>query len=203
MRRAENLHPFDRAAESLRSSVRAAELIAVDGLPCAGKSTFAALLASKFRLQILDFDNFYLPEEAWPVNVAPTFPFPFFRVTEFYEAVHSLKTKGRCLYRAYHWGTCQISKVAHELHRHGPLVVDGCSVLDPQIVEYFDLRVFIESDPATLMETRLARDGDVDTLNWHRLFLPSFDIYMRTMPQERADIVISGRGMKDRLGKSS
>jgi hypothetical protein len=74
--------------------------------------------------------------------------------------------------------------------------VEDCSVLDPEIGPFYDLRVFVISDRATLMDARRARDGDVDAANWERLFLPSTDLYMNTVPQHRADIVVLGRGTR-------
>lgn len=194
--REDALLSFDQVGDALKTRILAAELIAIDGLPCAGKSTLADRLSAQFGLKTLGFDDFYLPEPRWPEDMTPGFPFPFFRVKKFYEAVRALKTEGRCLYYPYDWDSGRIDTVAHELCRDGPLIVEGCSVLDPEIVPFYQLKIFVASDPATLMDSRCARDGGIDALTWQRLFLPSVDLYMRTMPQRRADVIVSGRGMR-------
>jgi hypothetical protein len=96
--RGDELLPFDQVADALKARIHAAALIAIDGLPCCGKSTLAERLASQFGLATLGFDDFYLPEPFWPADIAPEFPFPFFRITEFRDAVRALKTEGRCSY---------------------------------------------------------------------------------------------------------
>ena len=97
-------------------------------------------------------------------------------------------------YRPYDWCSGQISSIARELYRRGPLIVEGCSVLDPQLEPHYGLRLFVASDRETVLAARRARDGDHDAENWQRLFLPSVDLYMATLPERRADFVISGRG---------
>jgi uridine kinase len=191
---------IDQVADALSDRIRVADLIAIDGLPCSGKTTLAERLASQFELDTLGFDDFYLPEPFWPADIAPGFPFPFFRIGEFREAVRALKTEGRCSYRCHNWDTGQISASARELRRNGPLIVEGCSVLDPEISALYDVSVFVISDPATLMDARRARDGDVDALHWEHLFLPSVELYMKTMPQQRADVLVLGRGSPSQPG---
>jgi uridine kinase len=180
--------------DALGARIQTARLIAIDGLPCSGKSALADRLAAAFGLETLAFDDFYLPEPLWPRGIRPGFPFPFFRVKEFHEALHGLATEGRCSYRPYDWCNGQISSIARELYRRGPLIVEGCSVLDPQLEPHYDLRLFVASDRETVLAARRARDGDHDAENWQRLFLPSVDLYMATLPERRADFVISGRG---------
>jgi hypothetical protein len=84
------------------------ELIAIDGLPLSGKSTFAERLADRFGRAVLGFDDFYLPERDWPANIEPLFPFPFFRVDEFRQAVRSLHGKGKCAWRPIDWTTLTV-----------------------------------------------------------------------------------------------
>ena len=67
---------FNEVGDVLAARIRVAKLIAIDGFPCAGKSTLADRLAEQFGLQSLGFDDFYLPEPYWPADIAPGFPFP-------------------------------------------------------------------------------------------------------------------------------
>jgi uridine kinase len=186
---------MNQISGALEPHIREADLIAIDGLPCSGKSGLADRLAADLGLAILGLDDFYLPEPLWPRDIAPGFPFPFFRAEQFREAVHALRTKDHCSYFPYDRYSGRISGIARELHRRGPLIVEGCSVLDPGMADGYDLRLFVASDRQTVMQERLVRGGDSDAANWERLFLPSLDLYMATLPERRADIVLSGRGI--------
>lgn len=187
---------FNEISGALKPHIREAALIAIDGLPCSGKTALADRLAVDLGLEILGLDDFYLPETMWPRDVAPAFPFPFFRADQFREAMHGLKTKGRCSYLPYDLESGRISSTPRELHRRGPLIVEGCSVLDPNVEHDYDLRLFVASDRATIMEVRQVRGGAVETAHWEKLFLPSVDLYMATEPERRADIVVKGRGLR-------
>src|SRR5262249_4630680 len=148
-------------------------------------------------LDILGLDDFYLPEALWPQGIVPAFPFPFFRAEQFRDALHDLKTKGRCSYRPYDVESGRISATPRELHRRGPLIVEGCSALDPGLAHDYDLRLFVASDRATVLDARRhVRGGAAEAAHWERLFLPSVDLYMATEPERRADIVVKGRGLR-------
>lgn len=186
---------FDDVAEALESRIRAARLIAIDGLPCAGKTTLAAKLATRFGLPILTFDDFYLPEYAWPQDIAPGFPYPFIRVDEFRSAIAALHAAGGCHYLPFDWETRSLMPDRMELRPEGPLIVEGCSVLDPALRPLYDLALFIESDAPSIIDARRFRDGGIDDeAAWRGLFLPSVDLYMATQPARRADVVVRGRG---------
>jgi uridine kinase len=174
---------------------RPPRLLAVDGLPLSGKSTLAERLATRFGWDVLGFDDFYLPAKGWPAGVTPQFPFPFFRVEAFREAVRSLRTEGRCLWNPIDWPTLTVSPKRTELVVRGTVIVEGCSVLDPALVDLYDLRIFVESDRDTIVEAQRARDGDNALVDdWTHLFLPSVNIYMQTNPRSRADLIVAGRG---------
>lgn len=191
------LLPFDQIRGALEPHIREAALIAIDGLPCSGKTALADRLAVDLGLQILGLDDFYLPEAMWPRDIAPAFPFPFFRADQFREALHDLKTKGRCSYLPYDIETGRLSATPRELRRRGPLIVEGCSVLDPSVERDYDLRLFVASDRATVLEARRhVGGGAAEAAHWERLFLPSVDLYMATEPERRADIVVQGRGLR-------
>jgi hypothetical protein len=59
------------------------ELIASDGAAAVGQIHLRRALGGPFW---------------WPANIEPSFPFPFFRVDEFRQAVRSLHGKGECAY---------------------------------------------------------------------------------------------------------
>ena len=172
-------------------------LIAIDGLPLSGKSTLAERLADRFGWPILGFDDFYLPASDWPPGIAPAFPFPFFRVDEFRACVEGLARGVACAWRPIDWPSLTVRPDEVRLESAGPVIVEGCSVLDPALTPLYGLTIFVASERASLLAAQHARDGDnVLAADWRRLFLPSVDLYVATTaPQARADLIVSGRGL--------
>jgi uridine kinase len=171
-------------------------LIAIDGAPLSGKSTLAERLAERFGWPILGFDDFYRPAPDWPADIAPAFPFPFFRLDEFHAALRELKATGGCSWRPIDWPTLTVQPEPVRLEARGPVIVEGCSVLDPALTPLYDFSIFVESDRASLLAAQHARDGDnALAADWRRLFLPSVDIYLATKPGARADLIVAGRGL--------
>ncbi len=68
------------------------------------------------------------------------------------------------------------------------------SVLEPGLCPSYGLRVFVESDHASVLAAAIARGDGVWEPAWRRLFMPSNDLYMATRPQDRADLLVAGRG---------
>ena len=173
-------------------------LIAIDGRPVSGKSTLAMRLADRFNLPMLCIDDFMAPERDW-MSRAPGFPYPFFRNAVFVDAVHTLKREGRCTYTEFDWEAVEIGTKERILIWDGPLIVEGCSVLQEPLPGLYDLRFFIESDEASTYAAAMARDGERWALEWRTIFLPSVVLYMETNPRARADHVVAGRGVSSRF----
>jgi uridine kinase len=188
---------FAQAEAALAALEPAPMLIAIDGLPLSGKSTLSLRLADLFGWSVLEFDDFYLPAEGWPSDTQPAFPFPFFRLDEFREAVRALRVHGRCSWRPIDWPSLTVQSEPRHASLGRPLIVEGCSVLDPELASLYDVRLFVDSDRDTLVQAQKARDGEnVLAGDWAKLFLPSVDLYMRTQPQGRADLIVAGRGCR-------
>jgi hypothetical protein len=73
-------------------------LVAIDGLPLAGKSTLADRLAPAVGAECVRLDDFVKPETEWRSHDQPSFPFDFIRYDEFMAAVTGLATSGLCLF---------------------------------------------------------------------------------------------------------
>lgn len=186
---------FDQVSALLQTLPLSAELIAIDGLPLAGKSTLAAQLVEEFGFGLVGVDDFVAPHEDWPSDIKPAYPFPFSRWEEFRTAVRALRNEGQCFYYPFDWEIGFVSPEPRYVVRDKPIIIEGAGALDPELVACFDLKFFVESDEATLMPARMARDGDVRTEDWTNLYLPSDALYMATKPQDRADFLVAGRGI--------
>lgn len=184
----------DELIAHLRSQF-SGRLVAIDGLPVAGKTTLAERLVAELGWSMLSIDEFLLPHEDWPKTIAPAFPFPYFRTEEFRAAVRDLRRSGRASYEAYDWTEERLVNVVCE-PGEGPVCIEGCSVLDPAICDQYDLSIFVDSDERTVRSAQQARDGEVNRAHWPTLFFPSVDLYMRSNPQSRASFRVRGRGVR-------
>jgi hypothetical protein len=184
----------DQACDLVRST--GARLIAIDGLPCSGKSALAARLVCGFGFQTVPLDDFFMPLSDWPSPISPSFPFPFYRYGEFLAAVEALAKFGSCKYLPFDWDEMRISEGHRSAYlADGPVIVEGTSSLHPRIAPLYNMRLFLESHEPTILDAVLERDGNFFDKEWRNLWLPSVSIYMETNPRARADYLITGRGI--------
>ena len=88
-----------------------------------------------------------------------------------------------------------MAKEVRTITASAPVIIEGVSALNPAIADLYALRLLVDSDPATLHDAALARGVGTWGDAWCQLFLPSVDIYMRTRPMTRADLIVAGRGL--------
>jgi uridine kinase len=186
---------FEEAVNRLRQGIHPA-LVGIDGLPVSGKSTLADRICEELGYESIALDDFVLPESDWPSRNRAAFPFEYVRYGEFLDAIRTVAATGSCRYRPYDWSTGSISPTEREVTLNRGVVVEGVSALHPDVASLYGLRVFVDSDAATTLEASLARGiGDWEG-EWRDLFLPSTDLYMKTNPMGRADLVVAGRGVR-------
>jgi uridine kinase len=169
-------------------------LIGIDGLPCAGKTTLACRLQNMYGFEILHVDEFLRPEAEWP-NRKPGFPFPYLRYDEFLAAVTALAETGACDYYPFDWETLAIATEPRHLTTQRPVIVEGISTLVPVLANYYGLKIFVRSERDSVLQVAKARNFGIWAKEWRKIFLPSADMYMMSKPEERADIVVPGRGI--------
>ena len=184
---------FDEV-EALLGQRLASRLVAIDGLPLAGKSTLAARLADTFGLDCVHLDDFIKPEADWPSRNTPSFPFGYIRYDEFLAAVTSLARAGICSYRPYDWSTGRVDTPLREVRADRPVIVEGVSALHPALAPLYDLRFWVESDADTVLSASTARGVGPWEREWREMFIPSVELYLETEPKARADFVVIGRG---------
>lgn len=182
----------DEAAALVKAS--GARLVAIDGLPLAGKSTLAERLEIELGAACLYLDDFVRPEADWPSPHLPAFPFPYIRYDEFLAAVESLARGERTRMGLFDWTTGGLGGDYREIDPAGLVVVEGVSALHPRLAPLYDLRIWVESDAASVLEASLARGAAGWEDAWRDYFLPSVDAYLATDPRSRSDIIVAGRG---------
>jgi uridine kinase len=184
---------FD-AAVAMLVARPAMRLIAIDGLPVSGKSTLATRLETELGATVISLDDFVRPEEEWRGRTGPSFPFPFIRYDAFLDTVATLARREPTRHRPFDWAAGKLAE-ERQIPNDGLIVVEGVSAFHPRLAPLYDLRLWMESDPATVLEASLARGvGDWEH-EWRTLFLPSVALYLETEPVDRADILVAGRGV--------
>jgi uridine kinase len=126
--------------------------------------------------------------------VRPAFPFEYIRYDEFIDAVRSLASTGECSYAPFDYETLTVSAEPRTVTLARPVIVEGVSALNPALTPHYGVKLWVDSDRASVLRTAELRGGGVWLEAWRTLFLPSMDLYMRTQPERRADIVVLGRG---------
>ena len=169
-------------------------LIGIDGLPCAGKTTLAFRLREAYGFEILQVDEFLLPEADWPTR-RPGFPFPYLRYDEFLQAVTDLAETGECSYAPFDWETFAVATRPRRITTERPVIVEGISALVPLLTRYYGLKIFVESERESALDVALNRNFGIWAREWRQIFMPSADMYMMTRPERRADMVVPGRGV--------
>jgi uridine kinase len=169
-------------------------LVAIDGLPLAGKSTLADRLTSALGAECIRLDDFVKPEAEWRSHDQPSFPFDYIRYDAFMAAVQGLAANGVCSFRPWDWTTFGVAHEVREIRVDRPVIVEGVSALHPDLAPLYDLRIWVESDAASTLAALLERGVGQWGREWRELFLPSVELYLRTGPRDRADIVARGRG---------
>lgn len=170
-------------------------LIAIDGLPCSGKSTMANRLARRFDFECIYLDEFVLPQKDWPPKIKPAFPFEYIRYQEFIRTVETLTRAGECAFYPFDWNSYTISETLRTVTLTKSVVIEGVSSLNPKLCPLYDLRIFVESDRMSTLQTAIDRGVGGWETEWRELFLPSVDLYMSTEPENRADVLVGGRGV--------
>lgn len=168
-------------------------LIGIDGLPCSGKTTLVAAIEQARDVDCIYLDEFVLPESDWPSHDRPAFPFEYIRYAEFIAAVQTLAATGTCRFAPYDWASGSASAVERIVTLDKPVIVEGVSALVDDLAGLYDLRIFVDSDRASVLPVALARGAGKWAEEWAELFLPSADLYMQTDPAGRADIIVPGR----------
>lgn len=186
---------FD-ALEALVRARPALRLVAIDGLPAAGKSTLADRLVAATGGACVQLDEFVKPEALWRWRDRPSFPFDYIRYDAFLAAVRELAAGGRCAYRPYDWASGDLAAAPRTVQVAAPVFVEGVSALHPDLAPLYDLRIWIASDAATLLQAVRERGMGGWAREWERMFLPSVELYLRTDPVARADVLVAGRGAR-------
>lgn len=169
-------------------------MVGIDGRGGAGKSTLADYLSSQFsRTAVVHMDDVYrssLQRKHLPSGIGSNYDRP--RLVE--HVLTPLRDSHTARYQRYDWDHDDLADwiVITEVDI---AIVEGVSSIADDVVDYYDLTIWVETSAKTCLDRGLARDGESARQQWEEIWLPGDEIYISTqLPHKRADIVISGEG---------
>ena len=154
--------------------------IGVDGLSCAGKTTFADRLAEALGGDVVHGDDMSRPGR-------PLWEHERF-VADVYAAVLA---DGKATYQRWHWTS---QEPGEELAvTRSPVVVEGIHVTDEAVEVPWDVRVWVRVDEDVRIERAQEREGGARWECWSTNWMPQEAAYVAAQhPETRADVVVDG-----------
>lgn len=157
-----------------------AAFVGIDGLSCAGKTTFAGRLAQALGGEVVHGDDLSRPGQ-------PLWEHERF-VTDVYEP---MLVDGAAAYRRWHWTS---PEPGEQITVGGsPVIVEGVHVTDEAVAVPWDVRVWVTVDEDVRIERAKAREGGARWECWSTNWMPQEAAYVAAQdPQSRADVVVAG-----------
>lgn len=186
-------YSFEDIASLIRQRLRgrSIQLIAVDGLGGAGKSTFAGSIAPWLSASIIQVDDFYLPRSRRPKETEGYGESVDWRRLR--DTVLIPLTKGQATeYQRYDWTTDRLTQTV-PLAPGGCIIIEGVYSMHRELVRFYDLRIWIECPYDLRLARGLDRDGEAARDTWVTDWMRQEGRYIKSEhPQTRADLMING-----------
>ena len=161
-------------------------LVAVDGLCCAGKTSFASELADCLGARVFHTDDFYVPSGRRSGAPGGNIDVP--RLLS--EILLPLKNGRDIVYRGY---DCASESFGPAVKVGFPeaAVVEGTYSLLPALRGFYDIKIFMEIDPEE-QTRRLSRREDAESLKrFEAVWLPRERYYFeKCRPRLASDFII-------------
>ena len=175
------------AAASIAAAVRdvqaANPVVLVDGRSGSGKTTLTRALVAGWplrgRVQVVALDALYPGWDGLDDGVAIA--------RDEVLIPHARGLIG--VWQRWDWDAGEPAE-AHAVDPSLPLIVEGAGILDARTERLADVRVWLESPPASRRRRALARDGDAYRPHWDRWARQEERHIVRDRPAERATLVL-------------
>ena len=172
-------------------------LVAIDGMGGSGKTTLATALVELRDATVVHGDDFYRPmdaEERAGLDPEEGYQY-YFDWQRLREEVLLPLAEGRdAAYRRYDWTTGDLAP--DELHRVSPsgtVVVEGVYTARPELADYYDLLVYVDTPHEESLRRLRERGDDHGPIDWESRWRLAEEHYLATTrPEKRAHLVVSG-----------
>lgn len=165
-------------------------VVALDGMSCSGKTTFAQELADHFSGSVVHMDDFFLPRNQF-TEAMQALPGGNMDRTRFQAEVLSPLAAGRDF--AYAPFSCQIQSLLPEkVSVSGRLViVEGAYALLPAWGKYWDLSLFLQVSEEEQQGRLLLRNGARGMVAFLQTWIPREESYFAACDvRNRCDAIV-------------
>ena len=167
-------------------------VVALDGMSCSGKTTFAGELAGRFSGSVIHMDDFCLPRERF-TEAMQALPGGNMDRARFEAEALAPLAAGRDF--AYAPFSCQLQSILPEqVHVSGPLVVvEGAYALLPAWGKYYDLSLFLQVSMEEQQGRLLLRNGARGMVAFLTRWIPREESYFTACDvKNRCDAIVDG-----------
>ena len=167
-------------------------VVALDGMSCAGKTTFARELAEKFSGSVVHMDDFFLPRDRFTEEMQALPGGNMDRARFRAEVLAPLAAGGDFAYRPF---SCEDQALRpEEVSVRGPLVVvEGAYAMLPDWGQYWDLSLFLQVSPEEQQGRLLLRNGARGMVPFLTRWIPREESYFAACSvRARCDALVDG-----------
>lgn len=134
-------------------------IIAIDGRGGSGKSTLArSLEKSLVSAHVVEFDDFYYPLSFRTEDTKHMdFNFDWKRLVQ--EVLIPLRNGQETTYQRYNWTESDDDGLVdgYHLYPSGFIFIEGCYSLRPELLQYYDITIWVETDKLLCRERGIKR----------------------------------------------
>jgi len=167
-------------------------LVAIDGSCGSGKSTLAQALRENYDCNVFHTDDYFLrPELRIPERLREIGGnIDYVRFKE--EVISGLLTGKEFLYRRFNCTRMSLEKpitaVPKKLN-----VIEGVYSMHPTLINYYDLKIFMEISQSEQKQRILERNGEIMQRRYLKEWIPLEDRYFKEMKiKEKCDLILHG-----------
>ena len=169
-------------------------LIGIDGCGGSGKSTFAVELSEALdAAPIIHMDDFYKPSLERKNVTTTTFigwQFDWQRLKT--DVLQSITIRGFAQYQCYDWNTDRLAEM-RTIHACSTIIIEGIYVLRPELLSYYDIRLWMECSKEIRLQRGIDRDGEQARSQWENDWMKEEEKYVLICnPHLHAERIISG-----------
>jgi uridine kinase len=186
---------ISRVALAIQSLAKRPLLVGIDGLSGAGKTHLANGLQERMPdLAIVRHDDFYRPMEETArqcLNAEQGYQqyFDWQRVEQ--QVLHPLSLNQAASYQRYDWLKGEVTEAVAIVDTTSIVVVEGVYVTRPELRNYYDLRIWVETSAQERWRRQVARGEN--SREWIERWAAAESYYIDLIaPSQSAHLVVSG-----------
>lgn len=164
-------------------------LVAIDGNSGAGKSALGSLMSGVYDCNLFHMDDFFLrPEQRTEARLNETGGFVDYE--RFYqEVIRGLESGQPFSYRIFDCGRMSLGETVRVQPKQLN-IIEGSYSMHPTLAEHYDLKIFLQVDPAEQARRILNRNGEAMLQRFLNEWIPRENKYFEEMRiREKCDLV--------------